>query len=160
MWHFDSVDYVLVIILSDITDMQGGELQVLRKNLGGVEATLRMTQEGVPDEYVESQSYQSAGFGIMAQGSKIFHRVTPVLAAREDRVSLVISFSRAEAFGEDHTRTVKCSKDHEHVRAWEMAKHEAWRQQGILKWIIEESDPNDMVPDDFAKMLDKSASRL
>ena len=25
-WHFDSVDYVLVIILSDITDMKGGEL--------------------------------------------------------------------------------------------------------------------------------------
>ena len=25
-WHFDSVDYVLVIILSDITDMVGGEL--------------------------------------------------------------------------------------------------------------------------------------
>ena len=25
-WHFDSVDYVLVIILSDIQDMVGGEL--------------------------------------------------------------------------------------------------------------------------------------
>jgi hypothetical protein len=34
-WHFDSVDYVLVVILSDIEDMVGGELEVLRLNLGG-----------------------------------------------------------------------------------------------------------------------------
>lgn len=54
VWHFDSVDYVLVVILSDITDMVGGELQVLRKNLGGVEATLEVTKNGVPEEHVET----------------------------------------------------------------------------------------------------------
>lgn len=27
-WHTDSVDYVVVIILSDLTDMRGGDLQV------------------------------------------------------------------------------------------------------------------------------------
>ena len=32
-WHVDVVDYVFVVILSDITDMQGGELQVLSKNV-------------------------------------------------------------------------------------------------------------------------------
>lgn len=41
-WHFDSVDYVVVIILSDIEDMVGGELEVLRKNLGGKEATKKL----------------------------------------------------------------------------------------------------------------------
>lgn len=29
-WHVDSVDYVLIIILSDLTDMKGGELRVLQ----------------------------------------------------------------------------------------------------------------------------------
>lgn len=49
-WHFDSVDYVLVIIISDIDDMIGGELQVLEKSLGGKEATLKLQEEGVPLE--------------------------------------------------------------------------------------------------------------
>ena len=42
-WHFDSVDYVLVIVLSDITNMMGGELQLLKKQLGGKEVTLHLT---------------------------------------------------------------------------------------------------------------------
>lgn len=49
-WHFDSVDYVLVIILSDIEDMIGGELEVLEKSLGGKAETLRLAEEGVPEE--------------------------------------------------------------------------------------------------------------
>ena len=107
-----------------------------------------------------SQTYQSAGYGIFAQGSKIFHKVSPVLSARETRISYVVSFCRADAFGEDNTRTVKYTKDHENVTAWEMARHEAWRQQGMLDWIIKESDPNVVDPEDFAQMLDKSAARL
>jgi hypothetical protein len=38
-WHFDSVDYVLVIILSDMKGMIGGELEVLKQDLGSPEAT-------------------------------------------------------------------------------------------------------------------------
>jgi len=53
-WHFDSVDYVLVIILSDIEDMVGGELEVFRKNLGGKEATKKLAEEGLPQEYIEA----------------------------------------------------------------------------------------------------------
>ena len=83
-----------------------------------------------------------------------------MLSARENRISYVVSFCRADAFGEDHTRTLKYCKDHENVTAWEMARHEAWRQQGMLDWIIKESDPNVVDPEDFAQLLDKSAARL
>lgn len=86
-----------------------------------------MAAKGVPEELVETQSYQSSGYGILCQGSKIMHRVSPVLAAREDRISFVISLAKTNAFGEDNTRTLKYCKDHENVIAWEMAKHEAWR---------------------------------
>ena len=85
----------------------------------------------MPDEFVETQSYQSSGFGILAQGSKILHRVTPVLKADEDRISFVVSLAKTDAFGEDNTRTLKYCADHEDVQAWEMARHEAWRQSGI-----------------------------
>lgn len=159
-WHFDSVDYVLVIILSDIEDMVGGELEVFRKNLGGKEATKKLAAEGLPQEYIEAQSYAHSGYGILAQGSKIMHRVTPVLQANEDRISFVISLSRANAFGEDNTRTLKYAGDHPDVTGWEMARHEAWRQQGFLKWIIEESDPNVLNATEFATLLDQAAARL
>ena len=52
-WHFDSVDYVLVIILSDIEDMVGGKLETYEANSGGKEATLKIAgQGGVPQEHV------------------------------------------------------------------------------------------------------------
>ena len=52
-WHFDSVDYVLVIILSDIEDMVGGNLETYEANSGGKEATLEIAgRGGVPQEHV------------------------------------------------------------------------------------------------------------
>jgi hypothetical protein len=57
VWHFDSVDYVLVIMISDLTDMVGGELEVLRLNLGGKENTLKLKETGIPREHVDTVSY-------------------------------------------------------------------------------------------------------
>ena len=116
------------------------------------------------------------------------HRVSPVLSAKEDRISFVISFAKTDAFGEDNSRTLKYCKDHKNVIAWEMAKHEvraganphlpililtltltliltrtliqAWRQKGVLDWIIQESDPNVTSPTEYAEILERSAERL
>ena len=159
-WHFDSVDYVLVIVLSDITNMLGGDLQLLKKQLGGKDATLEIARHGIPEALVETQSYQRSGYGILCQGSKILHRVSPVLSAKEDRISFVISLAKTNAFGEDNARTLKYCKDHKNVIAWEMARHEAWRQQGVLDWIIQESDPNVTNPMEYAEILERSAERL
>lgn len=53
-WHFDSVEYVLVIVLSDIEGMDGGELEVLKMDLGSPEATEALRRNGgPPQEYVE-----------------------------------------------------------------------------------------------------------
>lgn len=88
------------------------------------------------------------------------HRVSPVLKANEDRISFVISLTKDDAFGEDRTRTLKYCKDHENVIAWEMARHQAWREMGVFKWITEESDPMVLQPEDYAQMLDESAERI
>lgn len=88
------------------------------------------------------------------------HRVTPVLEAKEDRISFIISFAKTDVFGEDNTRTLKYCKDPYDVTAWEMARHEAWRQSGVLQYLIEQSDPNVMWAEDFAVMLDEAAERL
>ena len=116
-----------MIILSDIEDMIGGELEVLRLNLGGQQATRDLQEKGLPQEHIEKQTYAHSGYGILAQGSKILHRVTPVLEANEDRISFVISFAKTDAFGEDNTSTLKYAGDPNDITAWEMAKHEAWR---------------------------------
>jgi hypothetical protein len=64
-WHFDSSDYALIIILSDIEDMVGGELEVFRNNIGK-EATKKLLTEGLPQEYIEAQSYAHSGYAILA----------------------------------------------------------------------------------------------
>jgi hypothetical protein len=47
-WHFDSVGYVLVIVLSDVEGMDGGNLEVLKMDLGSREAVEALRQEGGP----------------------------------------------------------------------------------------------------------------
>jgi hypothetical protein len=53
-WHFDSVDYVLVIVLSDVEGMVGGSLEVLKMDLGSREAVEALRREGGPPrDFVE-----------------------------------------------------------------------------------------------------------
>jgi hypothetical protein len=56
-WHFDSVEYVFVVIISDIEGMEGGALEVLKMELGTPEATEMMREKGPPEELVETISY-------------------------------------------------------------------------------------------------------
>ena len=46
-----------MVILSNLDGMVGGELEVLRLNLGGKEATEKLKEVGIPIEHVESYSY-------------------------------------------------------------------------------------------------------
>ena len=98
------MDYVLVLIISDIEDMKGGELQVL--NLPDATGSLfdDLKANGVPEDLVKTVSYLKPGYGIFMQGSKILHRVKGVLESREPRISLVSSFANLDVFAHDSTR--------------------------------------------------------
>jgi hypothetical protein len=98
--------------------------------------------------------------GIFAQGSKIMHRVTPVRAGKEERVSLVFCFSTVNAFEEDAMRTLPVYGDPENISAWEIARHYSWKTSGMLKYIMEESSPDDMSPSDFADLLENASKKL
>ena len=137
-WHTDSVDYVLVMILSDLTDMNGGELQVLNVP----DATGKMFDDlksnGVPEELVKSVSYLKPGYGIFMQGSKILHRVKGVLEAREPRISMVSSFCNLDVFQPDSTRYhTFAHQDPNDVHPLEFARHKAWRIEGKMKYVME-----------------------
>ena len=57
-WHLDSVDFVLVIIVSDMEGMEGGELEILQMNLNGQESTEMLRRKGGPPrENVIAVSY-------------------------------------------------------------------------------------------------------
>lgn len=88
------------------------------------------------------------------------HRVTPVRAGKEERISLVISFGTTDAFEEDATRTIKVYNDPENISAFEIARHYSWKTAGMMKYIMEEANPDDMSPTDFAELLEQASEKL
>jgi hypothetical protein len=85
------------------------------------------------------------------------HRVSPVLAGKEDRISFVISLGTIDAFENDSTRTLRVYNDPEIITSWEIARHYAWKTSGVLKYIIDDSNPDDCSPSDFAEMLEDAS---
>lgn len=161
-WHVDSVDYVFVLILSDITDMQGGELQVLQMADASGNAFDELRLHGIPDDLIENVSYAQAGFCIFCQGSKILHSVTPVLSAREPRISIVQSWNRLNVFAPDSTLLTTFReqvKDPLDVTNFEYARHKAWRVEGQMKYLIEQLGPEADVSK-LAKLLEEAGNEL
>ncbi len=78
-WHADSVPFVLIIILSDLQDMQGGELQCVRRKCREAGfALIEETQNNVPASELLNVSYEKKGYALFMQGSEIVHHVTGV----------------------------------------------------------------------------------
>ena len=75
----DSVAYTGVILLNDMTNMKGGNLEIAMMNK---ELALEKIARG---EHVEKQvvEYGDPGKMILAQGSEILHHVTPVESTQE-----------------------------------------------------------------------------
>ena len=66
----------------------------------GASHLLKMTPAGL-EQKVRSVAYPGAGYGIFMQGSQILHRVSPVLAASEPRISCVTSYMSRDVFDQD-----------------------------------------------------------
>lgn len=164
-WHVDSVDYVMVLILSDLSKMVGGDLEVLHK--AGVRDNAEFLQAGIgPDmqKHVRKVAYPGAGYCIFMHGSQILHRVSPISFADEARISCVTSYMSRNVFDEDSTRfhTFK-HQDPEHVSAVEYARHQAWRVGGVMEYLQEKlkfGTPTDEISGvlrDAASTLEKAA---
>lgn len=141
-WHIDSVDYVLVLIISDTSDMEGGDLQVLQLRDATGSTFKQLQANGIPSDLVETVKYTGPGYGIFMQGSKILHTVTEVLKGREPRVSLVNSFMSTNPFAEDKTRLATFLRggfdDGDEIASLEFARHKAWRISGQMQYLLNE----------------------
>lgn len=137
-WHLDSVPYVMVLLLSDATDMQGGKLQVAR--VADPHAALRHVKQNTMDpRFVDTVSYPGPGHAIFMQGSRIAHGVSPVKFAREPRLTLVNSYQSRNPFAPNKTcyRTFKV-QDPSDAAPCEIGRHLAWRAAGKLDYILKQ----------------------
>ena len=68
-WHNDSIAYAGVVVISDMEDMVGGELELFR---GDKETGKKMLREKkMSSEMVETVSYERPGKMILTHGSEV-----------------------------------------------------------------------------------------
>lgn len=92
---------------------------------------------------------------------RIAHSVTPVIEAKEPRLTVVNSFQPLNPFVENRTilssfRDVGTDDD---THGYEYARHAAWRVRGQLEWLIQNEDLFGK-HDDICDALDNAASEL
>jgi len=155
-WHLDSVPYVLIVLLSDPEDFEGGETKVARYR--NVDDGLSDIRNGaIPSDLVETLKLPGAGYAMFMQGAKVPHAVMPVTQGL--RLSLVNSYMSRDVFEEDRT-SYRLSKiqDPSHIHPIEIARHHAWRVQGQLDYLLRENLWGQA--DKVLKILDESSESL
>jgi hypothetical protein len=136
-WHVDSVDYVIVVIISDMKDAVGGELQVALRNEQEAKRLLREKDELKEGDEMMTVAYPGAGYAIFMQGSHILHHVTNVKSASEPRMSFVNSYMRRNVFGVDGTRySLFAEGDSKLVSGVDFARMKAWRVGNMMDYIL------------------------
>ena len=124
-WHFDGVNYVAVTLLSDIQDMKGGQLELVKHQKQ--KAISMMCDGSYTDDDVLSVSYAAKGRCILVQGCKLVHHVTRVEKAKEDRLSFIISLTPANAY---HPGNTYSHKQHpSSFRQYNLSQHAKLGQQ-------------------------------
>jgi hypothetical protein len=140
IWHIDSVPFVMVLLLSDTTDMVGGKLQVARISNPNEALDIIREKGKLPEALIDTVNYPGAGYCIFMQGSRIAHAVTPVESAREERLTLVNSFQSLQPFDEDRTIYSTFHRIDGNAPKFEYARHKAWLASGKLDYLLNEAN--------------------
>jgi len=137
-WHVDSVPFVVVILMSDMTDAEGGILEVIKAPQEPAWRMLHETKNNVPQEHLLQVNYPGMGWGIFMQGSRMVHHVTKVSNAREPRITVVNSYMSVNPFVPDSTKYITYSN--ESTVNFEYARHKAWRASQQLQALVDSKD--------------------
>lgn len=95
-WHQDSVSHVLIILMSDMTDSVGGDLELILKTPTDAFKLLAETNNNVPDEHIVKIKFPGPGYGVILTGSELVHHVTPLIESMSPRITLIQSFASAD----------------------------------------------------------------
>jgi len=134
-WHFDSVAYVLVIMVSDPPE-EGGNLQLLiSPSREDAFEMMKQTDNNPSEEVLYDIHFPAAGYAVFLEGSRVMHHVTPVLKASTDRMTLVNSYTPINPFLPDSTAYRTFSDGEPHIAPWDYARHTSWRlSQQLLQY--------------------------
>jgi hypothetical protein len=132
--HADSVDFVMVVILSNPASLTGGALEVIK--MQPLDDAMKAVENGqVTENDILRVAFKHAGECIFMRGSEFLHRVQQVTAGNEPRISCVFSFMRRNVLKTDLTRYRTFTIDpHVHV---EYAAHKSRRIARLLKLVEE-----------------------
>ncbi|KAI3642243.1 hypothetical protein MP228_011798 [Amoeboaphelidium protococcarum] len=135
-WHVDSVDYVMVVMLSNVSEMVGGEFELIPTD---AKLAFEQLSSDAKDLQTVKVKYPSAGYAMFMQGSKLVHHVTKVLSANEPRMTLVNSYisMQVDRLADSTKYATFAEGDPKHVTPLEYARHKCWRVQGFLKQITD-----------------------
>ncbi|TNV81964.1 hypothetical protein FGO68_gene13368 [Halteria grandinella] len=155
-WHFDSVECVLIIGLSDMSQNVGGEIQVV--NAPHAVTLIDKARRGeIPEDMLIKITKLKEGEGVFMRGSRLLHRVSPLLAG-QTRKTMILSYHPVDPTLPDSTsfNTFKCSGDE--AAAFEFAIHKAWRAHEMLgAFVRQEGVPNE---EEMAEELQRVAKEL
>jgi hypothetical protein len=136
-WHIDSVPFVLVVLLSDLTGASGGELEVVKKvPFQAAFDRIKETGNQVPADEMLQVAYPGLGWAILMQGSHFVHHVTPVAHAKEARITMVNSYQCPHPDYPDDTR-YSIFKNETETAAYEFARHRAARVRNQLDQFLQ-----------------------
>jgi hypothetical protein len=144
-WHCDENAFVVVFMVHDPAELEGGEFQYF----GGTryEGEQLLAERGdIPEERLVAPKFPGAGSAVLMQGSAILHRAAPQLGGAE-RISVVTCYDTADTALPDPNRFYFVTGGFGDVnpdarlerfcRYTEYARHKAWRSRARLHDVIE-----------------------
>jgi len=134
IWHYDSVAYTGVVLLSDVQKMVGGKLEFMHDNK---HKGLDVLAQGKPFKS-ETIGYEQPGKMILAQGAELLHHVTPVTNSVV-RISMIFGYAPANCFQPPKTILKTFQKvDQTHKMAeYEFFREKAFQAQNCLKHYVD-----------------------
>jgi hypothetical protein len=156
-WHFDSHPFVLVIVLSDMSDTTGGALQLLKKPR---KEGLLLVKDRPPLPGDMDLVHLDAGEGVLVKGADIVHTVSPVIGG--DRISFTNAYEPANAFESDcNNLDTWLHFDHD-IAAYEFMRTKAYRASNKLKFFALNSEQHASRFDQaaLARMLESVGTEL
>lgn len=134
-WHHDTLGLDYVLMLSDPTQLRGGEFQYFMGTRQEAQE-LADRNEPIPRDRAITPDFPGAGYAIVLHGNMVVHRAAK-LAQRAERITLVNGYVPLNSEIEDVCRFKDLSLvDPHHLLFAEWARHKAWLSVGKLQNLI------------------------
>lgn len=142
-WHSDSIGLDYVLMLSDPSQLQGGQFQFFHGTRQEAANLLATREDGLtepiardlPAERVIAVPFPAAGYAVFQQGSHVIHRAT-ALTRLGERITVVPGLVAPAEDVPDPTRDGVADWGEADIDA-EFARHKAWLARNRLDRLID-----------------------